>query len=81
MTADYLLGLSETKNHSNADFTDLRLSDDMQAPVVKAPLNLLQQLNVNVLMTHNNHISPVIQISSHIPYVFFFVHGRYRKEY
>ncbi len=29
MTADYLLGLSETRNHPNADFADLRLSDDM----------------------------------------------------
>ena len=29
VTADYLLGLSETKNHSNADLADLRLSDDM----------------------------------------------------
>lgn len=29
MTADYLLGLTETKNHPNADLADLRLSDDM----------------------------------------------------
>lgn len=29
VTADYLLGLPETKNHSNADLADLRLSDDM----------------------------------------------------
>lgn len=29
VTADYLLGLSQTKNHPNADFADLRLSDDM----------------------------------------------------
>ena len=29
MTSDYLLGLSETKNHPNADLADLRLSDDM----------------------------------------------------
>ena len=29
VTADYLLGLTETKNHSNADLADLRLSDDM----------------------------------------------------
>ena len=29
VTADYLLGLSETKNHSNADLADLRLSDSM----------------------------------------------------
>ena len=29
VTADYLLGLSETKNHPNADLEDLRLSDDM----------------------------------------------------
>ena len=29
VTADYLLGLSQTKNHSNADLADLRLSDDM----------------------------------------------------
>ena len=28
VTADYLLGLSETKNHPNADLADLRLSDD-----------------------------------------------------
>ena len=31
VTADYLLGLSETKNHPNADLADLRLSDDMIA--------------------------------------------------
>ena len=29
MTADYLLGLSEMKNHPNADLADLRLSDEM----------------------------------------------------
>ena len=29
VTTDYLLGLSQTKNHSNADLADLRLSDDM----------------------------------------------------
>ena len=29
VTTDYLLGLSQTKNHSNADVADLRLSDDM----------------------------------------------------
>ena len=29
MTADYLLGLSQTKNHPNADLADLRLSNDM----------------------------------------------------
>lgn len=29
VTADYLLGLTETKNHPNADLADLRLSDDM----------------------------------------------------
>ena len=29
VTADYLLGLSETKNHPNADLADLHLSDDM----------------------------------------------------
>ena len=29
VTTDYLLGLTETKRHSNPDFTDLRLSDDM----------------------------------------------------
>ena len=29
MTADYLLGLSQTRNHPNADLADLRLSDDM----------------------------------------------------
>ena len=29
MTADYLLGLTETKNHPNADLADLRLSDEM----------------------------------------------------
>lgn len=31
VTADYLLGLSETKNHPNAVLADLRLSDDMIA--------------------------------------------------
>lgn len=29
VTADYLLGLSESKNHPNADLAELRLSDDM----------------------------------------------------
>ena len=29
VTADYLLGLTETKNHPNAELADLRLSDDM----------------------------------------------------
>ena len=29
VTADYLLGLTETKNHPNADLSDLRLSDEM----------------------------------------------------
>ena len=29
VTSDYLLGLSETKNHPNADLAGLRLSDDM----------------------------------------------------
>ena len=29
VTADYLLGLTETKNHPSADLADLRLSDDM----------------------------------------------------
>lgn len=31
VTADYLLGLSETKNHPTANLADLRLSDDMIA--------------------------------------------------
>ena len=29
VAADYLLGLSQTRNHPNADLADLRLSDDM----------------------------------------------------
>ena len=29
VTADYLPGLTETKNHPNADLADLRLSDDI----------------------------------------------------
>ena len=29
VTADYLLGLSQTRNHPNADLADLRLSDDI----------------------------------------------------
>ena len=29
VTADYLLGLSQTRNHPNADLADLHLSDDM----------------------------------------------------
>ena len=29
VAADYLLGLTETKNHPNADLADLRLSDEM----------------------------------------------------
>ncbi len=29
MTADYLLGLTETKSHPNTDLADLRLSDEM----------------------------------------------------
>ena len=35
VTADYLLGLTETKNHPNADLADLRLSDDMIALLKK----------------------------------------------
>lgn len=31
VTSDYLLGLTETKNHPNADLSDLRLSDDSGA--------------------------------------------------
>ena len=30
VSTDYLLGLTETKNHPNADLHDLHLSDDMQ---------------------------------------------------
>ena len=29
VTADYLLGLSETKNHANADLADLHLRDEL----------------------------------------------------
>ena len=29
VTADYLLGLSQTRNHPNADLADLRLSDEL----------------------------------------------------
>lgn len=29
VTADYLLGLTETRNHPNAELADLRLSDEM----------------------------------------------------
>ena len=29
VTADYLLGLTETKNHPNADLADLHLSDEL----------------------------------------------------
>ena len=29
VTADYLLGLTETRNHPNADLADLRLSDEL----------------------------------------------------
>ena len=31
VTADYLIGLTENKNHPNASLADLRLSDDMIA--------------------------------------------------
>ena len=33
MTADYLIGLTENKNHPNADLADLPLSDDMITPL------------------------------------------------
>jgi len=39
VTTDYLLGLTETKNHSDADLSDLHLSDDM--------IELLKSGNLN----------------------------------
>ena len=46
VTSDYLLGLSETKNHPNADLADLRLSDDMIELLKSGKLNnrLLSEL-------------------------------------
>ena len=44
MTADYLLGLSETKNYPNADLADLRLSDEM--------IDLLKSGRIAVSYTH-----------------------------
>ena len=35
VTADYLIGLTENKNHANANLADLRLSDDMIALLKK----------------------------------------------
>ena len=50
VTADYLLGLTETKNHPNADLADLRLSDDM-IELLKSGLidnSLLAELEIYV---------------------------------
>ena len=44
VTADCLLGLSETKNHSNADLTELRLSDDMIELLKRVDNSLLCEL-------------------------------------
>ena len=39
VTADYLLGLSQTRNHPNADLADLHLSDDMVALLSSGKIN------------------------------------------
>ena len=39
VTTDYLLGLTETKNHSDADLSDLHLSDDMIELLKSGKLN------------------------------------------
>lgn len=46
VTTDYLLGLTETKNHPNADLPDLHLSDEMIALLKSGSINnrLLSEL-------------------------------------
>ena len=39
VSADYLLGLTETKNHSNTDLHDLHLSDDMVTLLSSGKIN------------------------------------------
>ena len=39
VSSDYLMGLTETKNHSNADLHDLHLSDEMIAVLKSGKLN------------------------------------------
>ena len=39
VSTDYLMGMTETKNHSNTDLHDLHLSDDMIALLKSGKLN------------------------------------------
>ena len=39
VSTDYLMGMTETKNHPNADLHDLHLSDDMIALLKSGKLN------------------------------------------
>ena len=48
VTADYLLGLSEMKNHPNADLADLRLSADLEIYVNGTALKQAQGANAIV---------------------------------
>lgn len=44
VSTDYLLGLTETKNHPNADLQDLHLSDEMIALLKSGSINNRQQI-------------------------------------
>ena len=63
VTADYLLGLTETKSHPNADLADLRLSDDM--------IELLKSGGVNTallceLATHKDFVKLLADIEIYV---------------
>ena len=58
VTADYLLGLSETKNHPNADLADLRVSDDM-IELLKSGLHLIYMSRTPRMMSRLHlHMEP-----------------------
>ena len=63
VTADYLLGLSEIKNHSNAELNDLHLSDDM------IELLKTEQVNTPLLcefVTHKNFVKLLADIEIYV---------------
>lgn len=63
VTADYLLGLTETRSHSNADFAELRLSDKM--------INLLKSGRIDTallceLATHKDFVKLLADIEIYV---------------
>ena len=63
MTADYLLGLTETKNHPNADLADLHLSDEL--------IELLRNRRIDTalfyeLATHKDFIKLLADIEIYV---------------